>query len=203
MWTARLIKYNQEAIKAIWEGRNGQLHNMERIRELEGIPLLKEAIIEEYGIGLGLLPASEFSKYFRYKLPTLLQKQDDHLKHWLMVIRQARILMDSNNVLQDEFTTSKALQQWIGLSITVTEKEGTEILNEAIDQEYNLGLRNLPQQFNEYFIMTKQEIVQEELEWKNNWYCDIREARDKFDSANLINDSFTYPGVQREWVDLC
>ena len=176
---------------------------MERIRELEGIPLLKEAIIEEYGIGLGLLPASEFSKYFRYKLPTLLQKQDDHLKHWLMVIRQARILMDSNNVLQDEFTTSKALQQWIGLSITVTEKEGTEILNEAIDQEYNLGLRNLPQQFNEYFIMTKQEIVQEELEWKNNWYCDIREARDKFDSANLINDSFTYPGVQREWVDLC
>ena len=177
---------------------------MERIRELEGIPLLKEAIIiEEYGIGLDLLPASEFSKYFRYRLPTLLQKQDDHLKHWLMVIRQARLLMDSNNVLQDEFTTSKALQQWIGLSITVTEKEGTEILNEAIDQEYNLGLRNLPQQFNEYFIMTKQEILREELEWKNNWYCDIREARDKFDSANLINDSFTYPGVLRECVDLC
>ena len=65
LWTARLIKYNLEGLNAIWTKRNNQLHNTDRIRELEGIDLLKTSIETEWNIGLGQLAASEFLQYFR------------------------------------------------------------------------------------------------------------------------------------------
>ena len=202
-WTAKLIKHTHEILKAVWDSRNSQLHETIQILELEGLPMLKDAIKAEFGIGLGRLPASEFSSYFTIKLNIILQKSVDQLKHWLMVISQARILMDAANVLDDEFSNSKALQQWIGISTKVTDKEGMEQLHDSIEKEYKIGIGNLPPTLPNYFKMTLKEILQRDLDWKKSWLCDIKDGRDEFDSANVINDSFAHPGVLREWLETC
>ena len=62
-WIKRLMKYNWEAVFSIWENKNKQLHNTQRIKELEGLSVLQNAIRAEWGIGLGRLPASQFSHY--------------------------------------------------------------------------------------------------------------------------------------------
>ena len=201
LWSARLIKYNLEAIRSIWTGRNEQLHNTIRIQELEGVAILKRVIKDEWDIGLGHLPASEFTKYFRVKLPNLLQKDVEHLKHWLLVIRQARILMDPSNVLEDEFALSKALQSWIGLSLKVTNKEGEEILNEAIRQEQHMGIGNLPPQYIPEFTLNMTQILKQTIDWKKQWFCNIKEARTQYDNANVLSNEFAYPGALRDWVE--
>ena len=53
---------------------------------MEGIPVLKEGIEGEWAIRMGLLAASEFSKYFSTSLQDLLKKDDEYLKQWLQVI---------------------------------------------------------------------------------------------------------------------
>ena len=119
-WVKQLMKYNWEAVFSIWENRNKQLHNTQRIKQLEGLPILQEARKAEWRIGLGHLPASQFSHYFKTPLPQLLQKSMNSQKHWLMIIKQGQILMDPTNLLQDQFAHSKSLQQWIDIYIIYT-----------------------------------------------------------------------------------
>ena len=201
LWAARLIKYNLEATRSIWTERNNQLHNTIRIQELEGVPTLKKAIKDEWDIGLGRLPASEFSKYFKTKLPILLQKETEHLKHWFLVIRQARVLMDPTNVLEDEFSTSKALQSWVGLSLKVTNTEGAAILHEAIKQETQIGIGNLPIQYAQDFTLTEIQILKQTIDWKKKWFCKIKEARIQYNNANVLCNEFAYPRALRDWVE--
>ena len=87
-WVKRLMKYNWEALFAIWENRNHQLHQTQRIKEFEGLPVLQTAIKAEWSIGIGRLPASQFSHYFKVPMKQLLQKSMEYQKHWLMIIRQ-------------------------------------------------------------------------------------------------------------------
>ena len=61
-------------------GRNEQLHDTERIYELQGLPVLKEAIHQEYGLGLHRLPAYEFSIYFSSPIDTMLKRNIESLR---------------------------------------------------------------------------------------------------------------------------
>ena len=202
LWTARLIKYNLESLFFIWEKRNEQLHHTDKIRQLEGIPILKKAIQKEWDTGIGLLPASEFSKYFSGKIQTLFKQSDETLKSWLQVIRQARILMDPFHLIKDEFTTSKVLQEWIGISYAIEDEEGIPILEDAIKAELDKGPMNLPDKYKEQFNTTFNKIKQETLQWKQEWYCTIWKARECYDCANLPDNEFSYEGLLKDWVGL-
>ena len=109
LWTARLIKYTWEGIKYIWTERNSKLHKTSRIKELEGITVLKEAIKQEPNKGIGSLSTGEFSKYFRAKIDHICSSED-RMMQWFQVVRQGRILMDKRNLINDEFAANKALQ---------------------------------------------------------------------------------------------
>ena len=144
----------------------------------------------------------KFSKYFRSNLSTLLHKDDDYLKQWLQVIGQASILMDPTNLAEDEFSTSKALQQWIGISYHIEDQEGLPPLQQAIKEELQLGLKGLPQEYKELFSFTHKTIKQSPLQWQQECYYIIIEAREQFDCANLLSNEFSYARAMRDWVGL-
>ena len=45
----------------------------------------------------------------------LITKSIDYLKDWILIIRQGRQLHKDLKYIMDKFSTSTALQQWIGL----------------------------------------------------------------------------------------
>jgi hypothetical protein len=63
-WSTKLIKAGWHLIYKIWERHNKQLHETQKITELEGVPLLNQIIEEERNYGLCNLPAVEFSNMF-------------------------------------------------------------------------------------------------------------------------------------------
>ena len=75
---------------------------------------------------------SEFSHLFRNKVELLLEKSTDVLQNWLVIVRQGQILLDSDNLIVDEFQKDTTLAKWLRLLITITDKEGKEPLKEAI-----------------------------------------------------------------------
>ena len=58
----------------IWEARNKQLHETDRIKDLEGKKEIMEAIEAEYELGLRYLPAYGFSYLFKKKLDKRLNE---------------------------------------------------------------------------------------------------------------------------------
>ena len=111
---------------------------------MEGVPEMKRIIEAEWNIGLGRLPTAEFSPYFSIKIGNLLSKSVDSLKAWLLAVRQGRILMDPENLHQDELTKSKAMQQWIGISYSITDDKARPILCGLIEEEFSVGMDHLP-----------------------------------------------------------
>ena len=59
-WATMTIKYLWDFIHSIWEGRNKQLHETQRIHDLSGLKALQAAIKQELQTGIGHLPASEY-----------------------------------------------------------------------------------------------------------------------------------------------
>ena len=82
-WGKQVYKLFWKVLKNIWIGRNNQLHKTERIRDLQGLPTLKEAIRSEYALGLHWLPACEFSIYFCNPIELFLTRDIESLKEWL------------------------------------------------------------------------------------------------------------------------
>ena len=200
LWTARLSKYLWEAIQFIWNERNDKLHNTMRAQELKGVPLLKEAIKKEMKIGIGSLPSQDFSRYFKADIEKLFNCEEKMIQ-WFQVVRQGRILMDSRNLQQDEFAESKALQNWIGLSYSVSDEEGIPILIQAIITEMKEGLEGLPREMQQQFDLTVEEIQQQTLDQQKQWFCSIRSKREQLGCASVF-DEFSYSGALREWVGL-
>ena len=63
-----------------------------------------------------LRTTSEFTRYFiRQKLEDILDKAIDCQKHWLMVVKQGRIMMDPQHIIEGEFKEDKALQEWLDI----------------------------------------------------------------------------------------
>ena len=197
------MKYNWEALFAIWENRNHQLHQTQRIKEFEGLPVLQTAIKAEWSIGIGRLPASQFSNYFKVPMKQLLQKSMEYQKHWLMIIRQGRILMDPTNLLQDSFAESRALQQWIDISYEVNDEEGLPILIQSITNEWDIGINSLcSDNFSTHFSGSLQDLLLQNPQQLKRWFIEIRQARQDATTSQPLQDEFSFPGALRKWVGL-
>ena len=131
-----------------------------------------------------------------------MQKSDEFLMHWLLVVRQARILMDHTNLIEDEFTTSTTLQKWIGLSYELTDEEAIPVLDEAIADELNIGKGHLPDTSLEYFQLDKKHLLTQPLEAKKSWFRKVRSQRVTSDKTNIIEDQFPHSLLFKEWVGL-
>jgi hypothetical protein len=116
---SKLIRSNWKFCAELWRSRNSQLHNTQCIQDLSGRKLLLTAISAELRVGLSCLPANEFSSYFnkstRNKLLFQLHTSLQFKKDWFATIRSARHLYRDINILQDQFTSSRALCDWVGL----------------------------------------------------------------------------------------
>ena len=117
-WGKKLYKACWVILKDIWIGRNEQLHNTDRIHELQGRPLVLSAIEAEYQLGLHRLPACEFSIYFSTPLNIRLQSPLENLRIWLLTIRLGRQLHGGIDLIQDDFYTNGPARQWLGLPKT-------------------------------------------------------------------------------------
>ena len=110
--------------------------------------------------------------------------------------------MDPDNLVEDEFATSKCLQNWIGISYEITDEEAIPILEEAIADELQLGLKQLPPEYASHFEHTIDDIISKPLEWKQTWFKTIRKQRILHDSTNLIDDQFSHQGALTSWLGL-
>ena len=201
-WTSRLYHLTWNLIFHIWEDRNNQLHETERIKDFEGAELLKQSIIKEWNKGIGRLPASEFSKLFQTDLDTLLAKNLEAQQHWFIVIRQGRILLDTTNVISDKFENSTALQKCLWISYNIKDKVALPILKESITIEWTIGPSTLPPlQYQQYLDTTLQTLLNTSIKYLKHWLHTIRKGRTRFDPTNVINDEFNYPGAIRHWFE--
>ena len=115
LWGKKLFKLIWDMVHSIWTARNAQLHETNRIFELQGLPYVKQAITSEYNLGLHRLPAFEFSMLFSSRLEIVLQRPLPSLKQWLLTIRLGRTLHGGINMIQDEFSINGPLRTWLGL----------------------------------------------------------------------------------------
>ena len=115
LWASKFIRAIWELTWNTWDARNKQLHNTARINKLEGRDLLITAIQLEWNIGLGRLPASEFAHLLSGNLKSLLQSSLPALRRWLAVVRNGRILLDKQNIIDDEFMSDESLRKWVGI----------------------------------------------------------------------------------------
>lgn len=74
-----------------------------------------EAIKREWDIGLGTLPAIDFSHLFKIPLLMLLEKSTNSLIDWFSVIRTGRILHEDPQLPKDIFYSDSALCRWVGI----------------------------------------------------------------------------------------
>ena len=98
----------------------------------------------EWLTGIGRLPASEYSRYFTMPIKQILSKPLEWKQTWFQIIRQARILLDTSHLFNDEFATSHVLQKWAGIEYSITDEEATPSLYYALKQEFTIGLGSLP-----------------------------------------------------------
>ena len=132
-----------------------------------------------------------------------MEKPIDYLKSWLMIIRQARILMDSQHLLQDDFTESKALQQWIGISYDVSDKEARPLLDLAAEAEWLQGLDDLEaNNFGYLFDITRNSLLNLSTDQLKHWFTTVRKGRVTSNSTHIIHDEFSQPGILQSWVGL-
>jgi hypothetical protein len=98
-----MIKAQVQLLQCVWDQRNKQLHETNRIHELEGLPELIQSIRTEWSLGIGTLPAVDFSHLFSITLDTLLSKSIDSQKDWLSVIKLGQRLHQDPNLVDDGF----------------------------------------------------------------------------------------------------
>ena len=151
---------------------------------------------------LGSNEVSDFSHLFRTTYAELLTKSLEVKKNWFLIIRQARILMDTDHLINDEFTTSRSLQQWIGITYGITDEEGKETLLEATLEELSKGQGQLPHKYNKYFTISEDDMKTYTVTQLKQWFQQVRTARVIFDFHNCTQDEFTYPGAYRDWAGL-
>ena len=70
----------------------------------------------------------------------------------------------SPNKRHTQFAENKALQKWIGIDYTITDKEGGPLLLQSITLELNTGLDRLPQEMQQYFNLTLEQLQEQTLD---------------------------------------
>lgn len=115
VWAKKLYHANWKFLQGLWTGRNEQLHKTKRIEELQGLPIVQQAIRQEYNLGLHRLPASEFSIYFSLPVEKLLTRSLENIRQWLLTIRLGREFHGGAEHIQDDFSVNGTLRKWLGL----------------------------------------------------------------------------------------
>ena len=114
-WASMLIRAGWELISVIWQARNDKIHTTPIVAELEGQPILNQAIRQEYNIGISFLPA-RFRCYFRIPLHKILSQPLSARKSWFKSVRLARENYGDPKKLDDDFSIHKSyFRRWIGL----------------------------------------------------------------------------------------
>ena len=131
LWASKVIRLIWNFTWDIWNERNKRIHDTERIKQLEGKEPLLEAILQEWSIGLGRLPASDFAYLLSGNEEEILSASLPAQRRWLALVRNGRILLDMNNILYDEFITNDALRNWVGI---IPIKHGTPVFQETKDR---------------------------------------------------------------------
>ena len=114
-WGKKVYNLFWNVLQALWAERNKQLHNTNRIYDLQGLDTLKDAIRQEYNLGLHRLPACEFSIFFSSPVETLLTRDIVSLRVWLQSIRLGRELHGGIDIIHDECSVNGAFRSWLGL----------------------------------------------------------------------------------------
>ena len=114
-WGKKLYKCLWSLTHTIWEIRNHQLHETDKINDLQGISQVKQSIQSEFNLGLQFLPASEFSIYFSTNVNIVMQRPIDNLRQWLLNIRLGRSIHGGINTIHDAFSVNSPFRSWLGL----------------------------------------------------------------------------------------
>ena len=75
-------------------------------------------------------------------------------------------------------------------------------LNEAIQQELQIGIGRLPHWFAVYFQQPPDELQSASLKQRKVWLSGIRRGRLRYDQDNLIQDEFMAQGAFKTWLGL-
>ena len=115
-WAAKVYRANWTLIFNLWTARNSKLHDTKRIEDMEGSKELELAIENEWKIGIGALPAAEFSYLLNGPLKQTLKRSLQHKRSWLAIIRQGRVMHDDPKLIKDDgFMFNGALRFSLGL----------------------------------------------------------------------------------------
>jgi exonuclease III len=114
-WAAKVYRSGWTLIYNLWTFRNKKLHETDRILDMEGRQEINDAIVQEWKIGIGTLPAIEFSYLLSGKIEQTLSRSIQHKRSWLAIVRQGRILHEDPHLIHDGFMINGALRTSIGL----------------------------------------------------------------------------------------
>ena len=134
-WAVELSKRLWRLVFSMWDHRNNVLFSKQKVDKLSGIDKVKRAIAEERRRGIGTLDPS-FKPYFELSTETFSKMKSINLRRWLSLIRQAR--EDQGVEYADEFSTSFALRDWIGLAVLPTHLRNHQQRQERRRQEGQL-----------------------------------------------------------------
>ena len=85
-----------------------------QIEDDEGTPILLDAIYSELKKGPTSLPRG-MHEHFKLTEKDIENMSLQQKKQWFCTIRTQRELLDGANLLQDDFTISEPLRDWVGL----------------------------------------------------------------------------------------
>ena len=97
---------------SMWDHRNQVLHNTTASDHLQGLDVVKTAIVQELSLGLDTLDTI-YTSYFSISSTSVQTMKSVDARNWLTLIRRAREA--SGYIYNDHISASKALQKWIGL----------------------------------------------------------------------------------------
>ena len=106
LWGKKLSKWLWSLTHAIWEIWNHQLHETDRINDLQGLSQVKQSIQSEFNLRLQFVPSSKFSIYFSTNINIVIQHPIDNLCQWLLNIRLGCSIHGSINTISDVFSVN-------------------------------------------------------------------------------------------------
>jgi len=112
-WAGKIILQGWHIIQTLWLGRNEVLHKKKKISEISGEVLLDIEIEIEYDKGHEGIPLIYHKWWTKQTKEELLESSVVNKKGWLLIVKT---LKESLQIAEYSiFTSSRALQKWIGL----------------------------------------------------------------------------------------